>query len=123
MGGACCPMISCSSVRGPPVRGIPKALVVPEELIADDLPGRRLPHDQRGRRSLLFEGWDREWRPVKAIVVPAHGTTEQPQIASLDSHWLVSLLTRSMLSRQAARLRGYIRRPMPLGDFLSFRLL
>jgi hypothetical protein len=108
---------------GPMVSGIPKALRVPGEVLRDTGPGWLLYNDDsRGRAQLKFDGWDRAWHPVGAVVLVAHGDGDQPQIKSIDVMELLAILMQAMLSRQKPNLRRYIRIALALTQLPSFIL-
>jgi cytochrome c-type biogenesis protein CcmH/NrfG len=108
---------------GPAVTGIPKPLTVPGDL----LPGENssvpsLRNDPRGRIQVPFEGWDRAWRSITAVIAVAHGDSEQTDTEPLERHLLLGLAVRSMLSRQPEIVRRYMPLAVALCELPAWRL-
>jgi hypothetical protein len=109
------------SPDGPTVTGIPKSLAVPGEALEEE-PSDSTDGDSRVRVVLPFEDWDRDWRPIGAVVGVAHGQREQSYTEPIERHLLLGLLTRSMLAKQPALVRRYLPTAIALCDLPSCRL-
>jgi hypothetical protein len=108
---------------GPAVSGIPTTLAVPSEIVSTDDPAWAIDNDPRARVQLPFEAWDRGSHPVRSLVIVAHGDGEDAGIESIEPVELLAFLIRSMLSRQPANVRRYMRLAITLCGLPGHRIL
>jgi tetratricopeptide (TPR) repeat protein len=111
-----------AGASGPLVKGIPKPLVVPGEVLSEDLANRASIADPRGRVKLPFVAWDPAWRPVTTIVAVGHGDRELAVVEPIKRPGLLGMLISSMPSREAANVRRYFSLAVALCDVQAYHL-
>lgn len=95
---------------GPEVTGVPKPLAVPEDVVdMTGLTARPIDNDPRHRWRVDIGPSDREWYPVSATLVSAHGDRASSELRDLTSRQLFEWLLFSFLSRhEQSRLRRFL---------------
>lgn len=112
-----------SGPSGALVSGIPKGLHVPGEVLDGEVKNRSLQEDSRGRIHLPFEAWDRQSRPITAVILAGHGDRDHAWTEPIGPSELLILLMRAMLSGQKPNVRRYVRLAISLCELPAFRLL
>ena len=107
----------------PAMAGIPKALIADTEVVGEDVASWPRWGDARYRSYVQFEAWDRTRRPITAIVVVDHGSSERTVIEPLERPTLLGLLVRGMLCGQRQGRQAYMQLAMRLCDLPAYRLL
>ena len=112
-----------SDPSGPSVSGIPKALVVPAEVMGERAGAEPSERERRGRVRLPFEAWNRGWHPVEGVVLAGHGNGARSVIEPVGRPDRLGLLLRAMLSRQPGNVRRYFSLAVTLSELPGGRLL
>jgi tetratricopeptide (TPR) repeat protein len=115
-------VVVCASPSGPLVTGIPKPLLVPGEVLGEQLRSSASPADQRGRFLVPFGAWDAEPRPVELVVVVDHGDSPAAEAEPIDRRRLLEVLIGCRLSPDPAHVRAYFRLAASLLDVPAFCL-
>jgi tetratricopeptide (TPR) repeat protein len=111
-----------SGLAGPLVSGIPKPLVVPGDVLSQEMRFGPSPADPRARVELPFEAWDRASHPVSAVVIVGHGDRTAAIVEPIERTQLLGKLFDAMLSRQPSNMRRYFSVAVALCDMPAFRL-
>jgi len=71
---------------------------------------------------MSFDAWDREWWPVTAVTVVAHGERNEPEIVAVSREEMLAHLIRSMLSRRRDDVCAFMRSAIALVALPTLRL-
>jgi tetratricopeptide (TPR) repeat protein len=106
----------------PVVEGIPRALVVPGDVIGAEVAVWPGAEDARGRVALRFDSWDRGAHPVGAVAVVGHGEDQAAVVETIEVPELLGMVVNSMLAREPAVVREFGRLAVRLCRLPTFRL-